>query len=144
MIFIWLATRPIFEHFWKKCTFPFENPKTLVMHIAPNAGHTMLNDDRTMRNVGCNILDICQEPKGGYSLKVYRFASAPFIYEKFVWSRIALKLFLDKKSDKWPRWPPQNNYHFFFFEAFPNWRLKSTMRLYAMITNNSLKSGSDC
>ena len=59
------------------------------MHIAPNAGHTMQNDDQTMRNVGRNILDICQEPKGGYSLKVYRFASAAFKYEKFLWSRIA-------------------------------------------------------
>ena len=24
-----MAYKPIFEHFWKKCIYPFENPKTL-------------------------------------------------------------------------------------------------------------------
>ena len=36
-----------------------------VMHIAPNAGHTMQNDSQTMQNVGRNTLNVCQGPKGG-------------------------------------------------------------------------------
>ena len=71
-----MATKPIFENFWKKCIFPLKIPKHLekfqllldmqnVMHIAPNAGHTAQNDGQTMRNVGRNTLNVYQGPKGG-------------------------------------------------------------------------------
>ena len=67
-----LATRPFFEHFWKKVYFSlWKSQNTLVlemqnvMHIATNAGHTVQNDGRTMQNdgsttqnVGCNTLNV--------------------------------------------------------------------------------------
>ena len=36
-----------------------------VMHVTPNAGHTSQNDNRTLRNVGHNTLNVCRGPKGG-------------------------------------------------------------------------------
>ena len=49
-----MATRPIFDHFWKKCIFPFEKPKTKKNQII-GVGHAKCQAH--------NTLYVCQGPE---------------------------------------------------------------------------------
>ena len=97
VIISFLATRPIYEDFWKKVYFSLwklkNTFKKLVLDIAQNAGHIVQNDGHTMQNVGHttyngsrNILNVCQGPKWGHEVPPgpQQAPSTPILEKKFV------------------------------------------------------------